>query len=371
MQGQWIGNYEGTNKGLIIINIDDRGNYYEGIAYLYDSINSLPNFGAFFKTENKDRSFKIRTQFIMAIDPRTGFLDSWDNCKKLYTENIIIPEYADVEGEWNDESLSLKWLTNIGTSSFCKLPKSNAGKPSEYEPINKDWNGFKEYVSNLEGRRLLFRGQNQPWRLRTAFHRTGRADLNRFVNEDIPALHRNLTARTRHVFNLDIPYENGAFYNLLQHHGYPTPLLDWTCSPYIAAFFAYRGIEKNAHIAKDDEKVRVLVFEYEKWKSDFNQILNLRSTAPHLSTCELIAIDNERMVPQQSISMFTNIDDIETYIKSKETKEKQYLSVIDLPVKERTKVIRELSFMGITAGSLFPGLDGTCQELKERFFNSE
>jgi hypothetical protein len=66
----------------------------------------------------------------------------------------------------------------------------------------------------------------------------------------------------------------------------------------------------------------------------------------------------------------TNIDDIEDYIKHKEgEKNKQYLTVIDLPLKERTKVMRELSYMGITAGSLFPGLDGACEELRERFFD--
>jgi hypothetical protein len=31
-------------------------------------------------------------------------------------------------------------------------------------------------------------------------------------------------------------------------------------------------------------------------------------------------------------------------------------------------VMRELDLMGINAGSLFPGLDGACQQLKERFF---
>jgi len=374
MHGQWIGKYEGTNNGSIIVNIDNRGDYYEGVAYLFDSITNLPNLVADFRTANKDRTFKIRTRTIMPINPRNRIIDTWENCKSLYSANIIIPNHADVEGEWDEESLSLKWVTDIGTSSFCKLPKTNANKPSEYKPINKDWNGFKEYVSKLEGRKILFRGQNNPWRLRTAFHRTGRADLIRFTKEDVPALYRVLSARTKHVFNLDLPNENGAFYNLLQHHGYPTPLLDWTCSPYIAiaAFFAYRGIDLNRiKLSKDDEKVRVLAFEYEQWKSDFEQILQLDVTIPHLSTCELIAIDNERMVPQQSVSMFTNIDDIETYMRSKETNGKKYLTVIDLPVKERAKVIRELSFMGITAGSLFPGLDGACEELKERFFNLE
>jgi hypothetical protein len=85
---------------------------------------------------------------------------------------------------------------------------------------------------------------------------------------------------------------------------------------------------------------------------------------------EFMAIDNERMVPQQSASSMTNIDDIETYIKSMETlKNKKYLYVIDLPQKSRKNVMDELRHMGITAGSLFPGLDGACEALKERFFN--
>jgi len=37
-------------------------------------------------------------------------------------------------------------------------------------------------------------------------------------------------------------------------------------------------------------------------------------------------------------------------------------------LRERDHVIRELRLMGITQGSLFPGLDGACEELRERFF---
>jgi hypothetical protein len=74
------------------------------------------------------------------------------------------------------------------------------------------------------------------------------------------------------------------------------------------------------------------------------------------------------MIPQQAASTVTNVDDIEAFIKAKEGDGGQYLSAIDLPINERKKVVRELGYMGITAGSLFPGLDGACEELKERNF---
>ena len=42
--------------------------------------------------------------------------------------------------------------------------------------------------------------------------------------------------------------------------------------------------------------------------------------------------------------------------------------VIDLPVRERKIAMQELSYIGITVGSLFSGLDEACRELNERFF---
>jgi len=30
--------------------------------------------------------------------------------------------------------------------------------------------------------------------------------------------------------------------------------------------------------------------------------------------------------------------------------------------------MRDLAFMGITAGSMFPGIDGVCEELREKNF---
>src|SRR5262249_40663159 len=118
-----------------------------------------------------------------------------------------------------------------------------------------------------------------------------------------------------------------------------------------------------------DKKVRIFIFDRKQWCVDFNQLQKLSPARPHFSILDAVAIDNSRMVPQQALSSVTNVDDIENYIGQREQERKMtYLQVIDLPASERPFVLGELSLMGITAGSLFPGIEGTCKQLKQRFF---
>jgi hypothetical protein len=290
----------------------------------------------------------------------------------FFKPNIVFPNRAEADFRLDNDGLKVSWKTDIDTVGLAEIPKTRAGTPSAYIPLPEvdNWGKFKAYVNSLNHRRYIFRGQRNSLRLRTGFHRTGRADLLRFVAQDIPTLYRHLSQRTTHIFNLTIAEQNGAFFNLAQHHGYPTPLLDWTYSPYVGAFFAYQRVRNSeARTATVDEKVRILMFDQEQWRSTYNQIPKVTYCPPHFSIQEFIAIDNERLIPQQSISSITNIDDIESYIRSKESPQRSYLQVLDLPLSERPHVMRELSVMGITAGSLFPGLDGACEELKERNFD--
>lgn len=111
------------------------------------------------------------------------------------------------------------------------------------------------------------------------------------------------------------------------------------------------------------------MFDRAQWQSDFQQQQSATLLPPHFSILEALTIENTRALPQQSLSSVTNIDDIEDYISLKERETgNNYLDVIDLPFSERQSIMRELSLMGITAGSLFPGLDGACEELRGRFF---
>jgi FRG domain len=190
----------------------------------------------------------------------------------------------------------------------------------------------------------------------------------KFIVQDVPALHRHLSGLTTHHFNLNDPLDYAAFLNLAQHHGYPTPILDWTQSPFVAAYFAFKDLRtKNA---EPDQKVRILLLDGWAWRTSSERALVLEPGFLHMTMLEPLATNNPRALPQQSVSSVTNIDDLESYVDQIEKRKgKSYLSAIDLPVGERRTVMQDLARMGITAGSLFPGLDGACLQLKERYFD--
>ena len=73
---------------------------------------------------------------------------------------------------------------------------------------------------------------------------------------------------------------------------------------------------KNSEAASalEDDKVRISMFDQIRWRGSYTQHVKVTGCKPHFSLAEFIAIDNERLIPQQSISTITNIDDIETML---------------------------------------------------------
>lgn len=365
MKGQWIGSYQGSAEGRVMINIDEVDDHYEGAAYLTPFTQSIPASVAYLSTTNKDHE-QVETAYIYPIDPRTGFQCKWEEIKSLYGKDIVHSSKATVNLNVRDNRLHVNAVSNIGITFVAVLEKPPEEDKSKIQGQKMSWNEFKSHISSISKFKYLFRGQQKPWRLCTSFHRRGRYRISEFTTKDVRQLHQRLSAITSHFFNLNQPDQNGAFFNLLQHHGYPTPLLDWSHSPYVAAFFAFRDRPIGY---RGDDVVRIYVFNNEEWQKRFLQIQNLDPPFPHLSVMEFIAIDNPRLVPQQAVTTVTNVHDIEAFVLEREKETNvRYLSAIDIPANERELAMRDLRFMGITAGSMFPSIDGVCEELRERNF---
>jgi hypothetical protein len=369
MKGQWIATYTGTNTGTVVIDLDELADCFGGTAIAWDDRPELPNSLVRFRTPTKADTQQLKAVSVQPLD-NSGNPISPDIIEQIrQTNSLLFPVTVDIDLAMNAAGLSVKWISSINSSgeSIAIAPKTRGGLPSALQPIAiKTWEGFKKHVNALERRRYIYRGQkDSAWRIRTSFHRTGRTNLERYLVHDIPDLHKSLSALTPYPFNLDDSKQYGAFVNLAQHHGYPTPMLDWTWSPYVAAFFAFHNIERNV---KRGNKVRIFKLDIVEWNK-LSRSDKFFPIWPNVSILDALAFGNPRAIPQQSISTITNVDDVESHIESIEKKMgRTYLEAIDLSAADRQHVMQELALMGITAGSLFPGLDGACESLKEQNF---
>jgi hypothetical protein len=384
MWGQWVGHID--DLGFVTLNIDkDKG--LEGRLLVSNTKDAQLSFNANAKlTLNKiqnaplslcDKSFKI------AIDNIQIY---YSNIERNKEDDF---EYSKTEYELNKEGARL--IAKLGRSFVLEgvislkgalvVESKDSEKLNNVYPLHKlengneseasktmHWKEFKAWVldEKYENDNLIFRGQeSSSYKLETAFHRTNRSDLIRFGKEAIPLLNRSLSSELNRHFNLNTDYSELLY--IAQHHGFPTPLLDWTNSPFVAAYFAFHKISKSA----DKGCVRIYIFDKVKWGDRFgNRFYNIDEPAPCFEPFDVNSINNSRALPQQSLVTFSNISNIESYIKHYEIEDNiKYLTTVDIYIKDRNKVMKDLEIMGITAATLFPGLDGVCQALKERLFS--
>lgn len=235
------------------------------------------------------------------------------------------------------------------------------------------WTEFKQHASNdiLAGGGKIYRGQaNAEWKLETSLHRSGfvndQPDLDVYSNIVVPFVHEAVEAWTGKSWNLVDPQGLAEFLAFMQHNGFPTPLLDWSQSPYVAAYFAFEAIKPFGH---QHGSVAIYSFNANGWAKRYTQANDIKDPNPHVSVLKPRAIGNNKMALQQGLFTWSNVRDIEDHIHQNETEDIKFLTKYEIEVSERAVVMRDLALMGISALHLMPSIESVCKKAFEDVCN--
>jgi hypothetical protein len=371
MQGQWIGEFNEEFSGTVRLELEERKGRSVGNAYLfYNEKDNLPGF-----MFNVDVELKApcKTEVTTVYLYPSGGIMTQEERERTETSLrdrfglIPIPEKLSVELDLQGEDIVVRHTTTGGKDEAIKLVKSSALTPSTLSGRVDltTWDQFREWAVDRKPRDFIFRGQGMPKKLSTTFHRTWRTNLLLWMQDDVERLYGAMSEKISYPLKLGDMTHNAAFWSLLQHHGYPSPLLDCTFSPFVAAYFAF------ANVMPDDvDRPRIYIFDKAKWTERYGRTsFIVDPSPPQLVVLESYPFGNPRAAPQQALATVSNVADIESFIRTREIQDKQeYLSICELCVSDAPNILRELELMGITYGSLFPGLDGIARDLRNRLF---
>ena len=238
-----------------------------------------------------------------------------------------------------------------------------------------NWNAFVSLTSEYNG--WAFRGlPDADWQLRSSLSRYLHSfvpDMSTWRQREERAL--RIFRRKAHNYLLDaaVLEDDIRCLALMQHHGAPTRMLDFTKSPFVAAFFAlYRTTRSSAVFALDTPTL---------WRAAPSNDLTLRRELidPRIkgnferyfasNTKNLLWVGepeqmDRRLVAQSGTFVVPGVldkplDDIIACYESGNT----LLKKIVLPPSIREEAMLALYRMNITHATLFPDLDGLARSI--------
>lgn len=266
--------------------------------------------------------------------------------------------------------------------------------PIEIKPETvSSWTAFMQLCNSEFVGSWHFRGVLDNWALETALERA--AEDWRIPMSDLPEIEKAMLREFKRAYPPDesalAPDDNDtlAWLALMQHHGAPTRLLDWTYSPFVAAFFA---LDALLGCGDPDCKAAVWALSYrslaqadklvpQRLQKAFLEYTTTRDGAPFRAVfmeadppITFAPIVNpyrlhQRLVLQQGLFICPgNIQRPfeDNLLALPDVSDPRNLRKILLPPDVLSDAFRSLRSMNITHATLFPGVDGYARSLRHR-----
>ena len=255
-----------------------------------------------------------------------------------------------------------------------------------WEECQSKFNELEQYRSKLKSQKapsiyispILFRGQpNAEWKLTTTLERYGRdnmffSDYYRIISIAKTQI-ESFTGKLWEIPSYSEPDDFSIITKLqayeymiyLRHHGFPSPLLDWTKSPFIAAYFAFHNIPDKI------PKVSIYAFieDAGEGKMHMGGTPRITSRGPNVKT------HPRHFLQQCWYTTCTMQDDDHRHffvfheaMCSENSEEQDLLWKINITSTERLKVLAYLDSININAFSLFGSEESLMETLALREF---
>lgn len=240
----------------------------------------------------------------------------------------------------------------------------------------RSWRRFRDVIESPEYDSWAFRGHsNADWPLYTSLSRyLIRYQIHRLAWQQQESRILRIFKRKAHLLLDHLPEENDSFQwlALMQHHGAPTRLLDFTWSPLVATFFALEQATGEAAVwalfppGLTSRPVRTVrasqrssSSEVAPWVAGGYEKHFLPNTRRIVVAGEPLRM-NQRLIAQSGTFVVPGILDLPIEQIARSSSIVKF--VLDARLMRRS-AISALYRMNMNNATLFPGLDGLARSL--------